>query len=287
MGRSVDHGDCGIEAPLQAESHCLKFEGDTELDHRMRLLFLAICLLTFKMMVPVSGAERPPNFVLILADDLGYGDVGCFGAEDVSTPRIDSLCRSGLKFTDFHSAGPMCSPTRASLLTGLYPQRFGSKFDGALSGVSDRDTGLPHASKTLAERLKAADYSTACFGKWHLGYVPPWLPTSHGFDEFRGLGSGDGDFHTRIDRSGNEDWYTNDKLTPEPGYTTELISRDAVDFIQRNRDQPFFLYVAHLAIHFPWQGPGDPPHREKGGAYHDDKWGVIPNPKKRVRMCGR
>jgi arylsulfatase A-like enzyme len=95
---------------------------------------------------------------------------------------------------------------------------------------------------------------------------------------FRGLGSGDGDFHTHIDRSGNEDWWHNNEIKMESGYTTELLTKISVDFIETHRDQPFFLYVPHLAIHFPWQGPKDPPHREKGKSYHDDKWGIIPNP---------
>ena len=106
----------------------------------------------------------------------------------------------------------------------------------------------------------------------------PGLPTSQGFDLFRGLGSGDGDFHSHIDRSGNQDWWHNDRIEMADGYTTELITRYGVDFIEQNRNRPFFLYLPHLAIHFPWQGPEDPPHRRLGKSYHKDKWGVIPNP---------
>ena len=220
--------------------------------------------------------EKRPNIVLILADDLGYGDLACYGSTVNRTPHIDSLAAGGLRLTDFHSSGPMCSPTRAATLTGQYQQRFGRMFDTAL-GSKDRESGLPHAAVTVAELLKDQGYATACFGKWHLGYHPPWLPPDQGFDLFRGLASGDGDFHTHIDRSGNEDWWRNNEIEMVQGYTTDLLTQYSVDFIRDHRDQPFFLYVPHLAIHFPWQGPQDPPHRQKGLSWHDDKWGVIPN----------
>ncbi|WP_182868535.1 sulfatase [Rhodopirellula sp. JC639] len=219
-----------------------------------------------------------PNIIVILADDLGYGDLGCYGSEIHQTPNIDALSASGLRFTDFHSAGAMCSPTRASLLTGSYPQRFGKIFDGALSGTTQRDLGLPQEATTISERLKQNGYATACFGKWHLGYRSPLLPTRQGFDVFRGLVSGDGDFHTQVDRSGNNDWWHNESLVREDGYTTDLLTDHSIDFIEAHRDRPFFIYLAHLAIHFPWQGPNDPPHRQAGTAYHRDKWGVIPDP---------
>lgn len=226
---------------------------------------------------PAWAADQP-NIILILADDLGYGDLGCYGSTRNKTPHIDWLAAEGIRFTDFHSAGPMCSPTRAAILTGRYQQRFGRVFDTAISGIHHRDLGLPHAAVTIAELLKGQGYATACFGKWHLGYLPPWLPPNQGFDVFRGLGSGDGDFHTHIDRSGNPDWWHNNSLAPEEGYTTDLLTQHSVSFIETNRERPFFLYVPHLGIHFPWQGPNDPPHRQAGTSYHQDKWGIIPNP---------
>jgi len=239
---------------------------------------LAVCTLTVYFLASNVARAEKPNFVLIVADDLGYGDVGCYGNAVNKTPHIDALAAGGLRFTDFHSAGPMCSPTRAAMLTGQYQQRFGRVFDTALSGVRDRQRGLPHEAVTIAELLKEQGYATACFGKWHLGYQPPWLPISQGFDVFRGLGSGDGDYHTHIDRSGNEDWWHNNRIEMDEGYTTELLTQYSVNFIEAHRNEPFFLYVPHLAIHFPWQGPEDPPHREKGNSYHPDKWGVIPDP---------
>lgn len=236
-----------------------------------------VSAITLSLFTHFASSLARPNIVLIMADDLGYGDIGCYGNDDTRTPNIDALAASGLRFTDFHSAGPMCTPTRVATLTGLYQQRFGPKFDSAISGVRDYDFGLPLEAVTFAEVLKKEGYATGCFGKWHLGYKPPFFPLNQGFDEFRGLGSGDGDFFNHIDRSGREDWWHNNVNTPETGYTTELVTQHSVDFIKRHQDQPFFLYVPHLAIHFPWQGPDDPPHRVKGLDYANDKWGVIPD----------
>ncbi len=234
---------------------------------------LIFCVLCFR-----SSSAKQPNIVLIVADDLGYGDVGCYGSTDTNTPNIDALAASGVRFTDFHSAGPMCSPTRAAMLTGQYQQRFGRIFDSALSGIEHLDQGLPHGAVTIAELVKKQGYATGCFGKWHLGYKPPWLPPDQGFDEFRGLASGDGDFHSHLDRSGNQDWWHNNTIEMETGYTTDLLTKYSTEFIQRHRDRPFFLYVPHLAIHFPWQGPNDPPHRAPGVSYQENKWGIIPDP---------
>ena len=238
---------------------------------RLVLLVLMVLIVDDR----VSAAEpSPPNIVLIMADDLGYGDLGCYGNTINHTPHIDSLAAGGIRFTDFHSNGPMCSPTRAALLTGLYQSRFGRRFESALSGAR-KDRGLPLEAITIAEVLRDAGYSTACFGKWHLGYEAPYLPTHQGFDVFRGLLSGDGDYHTHIDRSGNKDWWQDDAIAMEEGYTTDLLTEHTVNFIDRHRDRPFFLYLPHLAVHFPWQGPDDPPHRRAGVSYLKDKWGVI------------
>lgn len=240
----------------------------------MRALFSAILLLLAA--VP-ARAEKRPNIVLIVADDLGYGDLGCYGSRVNPTPNVDALAADGLRFTDFHSAGAMCSPTRASILTGCYPQRFGARFDSALSGTEPRG-GLPLEAETIAELLSENGYATACFGKWHLGYRAPLLPTRQGFATFRGLLSGDGDYHTHVDRSGEEDWWSDETITMESGYTTDLLTGHSIEFIEAHRNDPFFLYLPHLAIHFPWQGRDDPPHRIAGTDYTDEKWGVIPDP---------
>lgn len=230
-------------------------------------LLASVCLVSAAACAP-SGAHRP-NFVLILADDLGFADLGIYGSQRNQTPHLDRMAREGLRFVDFHSNGPMCTPTRAALLTGRYPQRFGANFESALSGIEDYGTGLPQEARTIAELLGEAGYATGMFGKWHLGYQPPFLPGDQGFGEFRGLASGDGDHHSHIDRSGRKDWWRDSEIAMEEGYSVDLITQHSVDFIERHRGEPFFLYVAHLAIHFPWQAPRDPPYRVEGGNYHD------------------
>lgn len=230
-------------------------------------LLASVCLVSAAACAP-SGAHRP-NFVLILADDLGFADLQIYGSQRNRTPHLDRMAREGLRFMDFHSNGPMCTPTRAALLTGRYPQRFGANFESALSGIEDYGTGLPQEARTIAELLGEAGYATGMFGKWHLGYQPPFLPGDQGFGEFRGLASGDGDHHSHIDRSGRKDWWRDSEIAMEEGYSVDLITQHSVDFIERHRGEPFFLYVAHLAIHFPWQGPRDPPYRVEGGNYHD------------------
>ena len=237
-----------------------------------------LMMLFFVSMSHGIDAATPPNIVLIMADDLGYGDLQCYGSSLHETPAIDRLAAGGVRFTDFHSNGSMCTPTRAAMLTGQYQHRFGRKFDGPLSGKFTRDHGLPLEAITCAEVFQRHGYKTGMFGKWHLGYIPPWLPPSQGFDEFRGLGAGDGDHHTHIDRWGREDWWHNNTLDMTTGYTADLLTQYSIEFIEANQNQPFFLYVPHLSIHFPWQGPNDPPQRKKGHDYGEDKWGIIPNP---------
>ncbi len=242
------------------------------------MIYKRLFSLWLGILVPWTWAdevERHPNIVIILADDLGYGDLACYGSQQNRTPHIDQLAAEGLRFTDFHSNGPMCTPTRVALLTGLYQNRFGRRFETPLGGRAGHGEGLPEAAVTMAERLREQGYATGMFGKWHLGNEAPFLPSHQGFDAFRGLVTGDGDHHTQIDRSGGEDWWDGDRISMEEGYTAELITKHSVDFIEQHQEVPFFLFVPHLAIHFPWQGPEDPPHRRKGIDYKDDKWGIV------------
>jgi len=213
-----------------------------------------------------DNTDKRPNFIFIMADDLGYGDLACYGHPRNKTPHIDQLAREGLKFTDFHANGPMCSPTRAALLTGKYQNRFGRPFESALSDKPPY-IGLPTDVTTIPQLLKERGYTTGMYGKWHLGYKPPQMPTHFGFDDFRGLLTGDGDHISHVNRSGAEDWYHNEDIVMEEGYTADLITKHSIDFMRNNKDNPFFLYVAHLAIHFPWQAPGEKGHREVGKDY--------------------
>jgi arylsulfatase A-like enzyme len=209
-----------------------------------------------------SDTERP-NIILIMADDLGYGDLSCYGGW-IRTPHIDALAASGMRFTDYHSNGPVCSPTRAALLTGRYQQRCGVEEVVFANGPS-RETGMPLKEVTFAEVLKQRGYVTGLFGKWHLGYNVEFNPARQGFDEFIGYVSGNVDYHSHIDGAGIDDWWKGERKTPEPGYVTDLITRHAVDFLERHKDEPFCLYLPHEAPHYPYQGRNDPPERLPGG----------------------
>lgn len=209
------------------------------------------------------AATPRPNIVVIVADDMGYADLSCFGNDRFRTPQLDALAREGLRFTDFHANGPVCSPTRAALLTGRYQQRSGVDevvFADPARGKRDSH-GLPPAEVTFAELLQTAGYRTGLMGKWHLGYDPRFNPRRQGFDEFRGYLSGNVDFQSHIDQANIPDWWHGLERVDEPGYTTHLITRHAVRFIEENRSRPFCLYVAHEAPHSPYQGPDDPPVR--------------------------
>ncbi|MGA1195884.1 MAG: sulfatase-like hydrolase/transferase, partial [Candidatus Latescibacterota bacterium] len=135
---------------------------------------------------------QKPNIILILADDLGYGDVGCYGGTHIHTPCLDAMAQGGLRFTDFHSNGAVCSPTRAALMTGRYQQRAG--IEGVISAAKHRQVGMDTSETTFANVLKEAGYATALFGKWHLGYAPEYNPLHQGFDTFRGFVSGNVDY---------------------------------------------------------------------------------------------
>ena len=208
-----------------------------------------------------------PNIVLVLADDLGYGDLGCYGGK-AETIHLNRMAREGLRFSDFHSNGAMCSPTRAALLTGRYQQRTG--IEKAL-GEGALGLGSPHARNeiTVANYLRRAGYFTGIMGKWHLGYGPEQNPIHFGFDQFRGMLHGAVDYHSHVNSFGRFDWWHDDRLVKEDGYVTDLITDHSLRFIESHQSEPFFLFVSHLAIHFPWQAPGDQGHREEGKRYRE------------------
>lgn len=204
--------------------------------------------------LPAAPADRP-NIVFIMADDLGYGDLGCYGCPDIKTPALDRLAKEGTRFTDFYANGPVCTPTRCGLMTGRYQQRIGGLEWAIYPGV--KRLGLPPREKTVARMLKDSGYRTALSGKWHLGYTEDRAPNAHGFERFFGLLSGNHDYFTHKERNGELDLYFDTKPVEMKGYSTDLITDHALKFLDEIKDKPFFLYVAYNAPHFPHQGPED------------------------------
>ncbi len=203
-----------------------------------------------------APATRPPNIIIILADDLGCGDLSLYRGW-VKTPRIDRMAREGMTFTDFHSNSSVCSPTRVAFLTGRYQQRGG--IVDVIVGSREAGHGIPPTTPVIAKVFKKNGYATALYGKWHCGYQDRHNPVHHGFDEFVGLLNGGADYHQHAT------WRNGLARQEVKGYSTDIITRKSVDFIKRNKDRPFLLYVAHQAVHNPYQTRSDTPEkREKG-----------------------
>jgi len=207
--------------------------------------------------IGLSAQTQRPNVLFILADDLGYGDLSCYGRPDYQTPVLDGLARQGVKFTSAYAAAPVCTPTRCAVATGRYPQRLEV---GLLEPLTprDRDKGLPPEHPTVASLLHADGYDTGLIGKWHLGWRPEFGPNRHGYDEFFGILSGAGDYFTHWSSdAGGADLWENLEPVERLGYLTDLLSERAIAFITRRRTNPFFLSLHYTAPHSPWEGPED------------------------------
>ncbi len=257
-----------------------------------RMFQLAYWLTACVPFTVANGADRQPNVVVLFADDLGYGELSCQGNPEIPTPHIDSIAKNGVRFTAGYVAGPNCSPSRAGLLTGRTPTRFGYEFNptGALN--EEPGFGLPPKEITIAEALHDAGYTTGLMGKWHQGGTAKYHPFRHGFDEFFGftheghyfvpppyqgvttllrrktlpggakglwMGKGGLHYHDILGRD-EPDYDANNPIirggqpVVEPQYLTDALTREAVDFIDRHDDKPFFLYLAYNAVHSPLQG---------------------------------
>lgn len=252
-----------------------------------------ICLIPCGSSGSLHAQNQPPNIVLLLADDLGYGELGCQGNDEIPTPHIDSLARNGIRFTDGYVTAAFCSASRAGLLTGRYQTRFGYEFNPIGAQNEDPAAGLPVKEITLGQHLHRAGYRTGLIGKWHLGGTASYHPLRRGFDEFFGF-MHEGHFFVPPPYDGVTTWlrrqtlpngqkgrwtspdkkllysthlgrdepaydadnpiYRGGQPIAEATYLTDAFTREAVDFIERNADQPFFLYLAYNAVHSPLQG---------------------------------
>lgn len=216
------------------------------------------------------SASPPPNVVLILADDLGYGDIGCFGATDVRTPNLDRMAREGTRFTSFYVAQAVCTASRAALMTGCYPNRVG--LAGALNHTSN--VGIHPDELLLPEILKTQGYSTAIFGKWHLGTRSAFNPLRHGFDEYLGIpySNDNSKYHPIVRDMPPLPLYDGEQIVetdPDQSQFTRRFAERAVQFIENNADKPFFLYVPHVMPHVPIFASEPFRGKSKRGLYGD------------------
>ncbi len=213
------------------------------------------------------AAGRKPNVVLIITDDLGSADLGTYGARDIRTPNIDSLARDGVKLSQFYANGPVCTPTRAGLISGRYQQRYRLERPLGSDGTPAGEGGLPARGHSLPLLLKNNGYATALVGKWHLGYRTEYSPRAHGFDYFLGLKSGFIDYYSHTAGDGKPDFWENDQPIQRDGYSTDLIAERSVKFLEQHAAGPFFLEVAFNAPHWPYQPP-DKPSKAVDNARH-------------------
>ncbi|MEJ2701507.1 MAG: sulfatase-like hydrolase/transferase [Sedimentisphaerales bacterium] len=223
--------------------------------------------LVFSCVGRSAEAGRKPNIVLMFLDNIGYGDLGCYGNRDMKTPRIDQLATEGVRCTDFYVASPSCMPSRGALLTGRHPVRTG--LNEQISRIDSREQiALPHKEVLLPRYLAKAGYVSGCFGKWNIGFASGSRPTDRGFGEYLGNISGNCDYYT-YDYNGRHDLYHNTEPVEVEGYSTYVFADAACEFIERNKDWPFFCYVPFNAAHFPnprnkppgapclWQAPDE------------------------------
>ncbi|HZI24704.1 MAG TPA: sulfatase-like hydrolase/transferase, partial [Chryseolinea sp.] len=227
----------------------------TRIRHMANLLVVSLIFL-----LPIKNFAQGPNIIYIMTDDMGYGDLSCYGQKDYTTPNLDKLASQGVKFVNAYAAAPVCTPTRTAFMTGRYPARTpvglmeplrSPKLDGAY--------GLTKAIPSLATLMKESGYETILIGKWHLGFMPQQSPTQNGFDYFFGIRSGGADYVSYIGANGmrTHDLYENDVMVYPKGYLTDLFTQKSVDFIKRKHEKPFFLSINFNAPHWPWQGPTD------------------------------
>ena len=245
------------------ERRCLRFMPKIT---RRAFIGAAAAGAAFRPSLTLAQRRSRPNILFILADDLGYGDLSCYGRPDYQTPVLDRLASQGVRLMNAYSAAPVCTPTRCAFITGRYPARTKVGLEEPLTERNDLGervltAGLPPNHPTIASLLKQNGYDTALIGKWHLGYLPNFGPIQSGFDEFFGIMSGAVDFFTHKDMAGNPDFYEGKVPVERIGYLTHMLTQRAVEYISRRRkgntDRPFYLSLHYTAPHWPWEGPTD------------------------------
>lgn len=255
---------------------------------RLQAILLGFTVLLFAQ--PASAAPAvspPPNVLLITVDNLGYGDLGCYGNREILTPQLDALAAESVRCTAFYTASPTCTVSRATLLTGRYPQRI--RLNHQLPGVAGNyGVGLRHYERLIPGYLKTAGYATACFGKWNIGFAPGSRPTERGFDEFIGIASGNVDAYTYV-YQGRHDLHRGVEEYRSNKYSTNLFADSAIDFIRRKASGPFFVYLPFDAPHFPSAGnvPKGQPLKWQAPDEFFARYGLSPNepdPRKRYRV---
>ena len=220
-------------------------------------------------------AQRP-NLIFILADDMGWGDLSCFGSMHIRTPNIDRIASSGIRFTNAYSSSPWCSPARVGLYTGRNPGRFQAGLEEPLSTRAEWN-GIPHGHATLPSMLRDAGYRTAMFGKWHCGWLPWFSPLKIGFETFFGNLDGAMDYFTHIDTLGEHDLYEGEAPVHLEGYYTDLITDRTVDYIQAaNPAEQFYVQVNYNSPHWPWEGRGDREVGDEIKRRYEAKEGFLP-----------
>ena len=227
----------------------LHFTFKSYLKFTFGLLFLVTC--------SVVSAQQP-NIIFIMTDDMGYGDMSCFGQKNYSTPNLDKLASQGMKFVNAYSAGTVCTPTRAAFMTGSYPGRTTvGLMEPLIASKEDLQVGLTPAVPSLAMRMKSAGYATALIGKWHLGELPQHSPNKNGFEYFFGFHAGAADYVSHKSLGGKPDLYENESAILVDGYLTDVFTAKTIDFLKQKHKKPFFLALMYNAPHWPWQGPLD------------------------------
>ncbi len=233
----------------------------------LSMSLLLIIHLVFISPATCKSEHTHPNFIIIYADDMGYGDLGCYGAELIKTPHLDQMASQGMRFTSFYSCSPVCTPSRAGILTGRYPIRSG--LNRVLFPYSTE--GIGSGEVTLAQALKEGGYSTACIGKWHLGHLPEFLPTRHGFDAYFGIPYSN-DMQNLQRGDPPLPLMRDETITEAPADQNTLTKRyteEAVRFIDSHKDQPFFLYLPHTMVHVPLHVSKEFEGHSAGGLYGD------------------